>query len=118
VACRLAKGQGEIGRAEMKDDLPIPRMAEPPPDEYDRSYFVTFHLQLYQFLRELLSQGPVAVGEFRVDVNIPTSATGLEPGRVFVDNNNNLKLVLAVALFDVTGVSATASVGTVTILTP
>ncbi len=102
----------------MKDNTVIPRFTDPPPGEYDPKYFAHLNLQLYQFLLEMMSQGPVAVGEFRIDTNIPTSATGLEAGRVFVDNGNNLKLVLAVALFSVTGTSATAAVGTVTILTP
>ena len=101
----------------MKDDLPVPRMTDPP-REYDQSYFSTLNLQMYQFFLELVSQGPVAVGNLSIDVNIPTTASGLAPGRVFVDNTNNLKLVLLVALLDVTGVSATAAVGTVTILTP
>ena len=102
----------------MKDPTVIPRFADPPPDEYDPKYFANLNFQLYQFLLEMMSQGPVAVGEFRIDIDIPTSATGLEAGRVFVDNSKNLKLVLAVALFGVTGASATTSVGTVTILTP
>ena len=118
MAGRCCPGQDEGGWETMKDDMIIPRFADPPA-EYDNRYFANLNLQLYQFLVEMMSQGPTAVGEFRIDTTIPTSSTGLEAGRVFVDTGT-LKLVIAVVLFDVAAGSeleATAAVGAVTVTT-
>ena len=98
----------------MKDNTIIPRFAEPP-GKYDSQYFSNLNLQLYQFLVEMMSQGPTAVGEFRIDPNIPTSSVGLEEGRVFVDNGNTLKVVLTVAATaSATGTGTATGIGSAT----
>lgn len=106
--------QSEAGRQTMKDSTVIPRFTDPP-SEYDKQYFATLNLQLYQFLQEMMSQGPTAVGEFRIDPNIPTSSAGLEEGRVFVDNGNTLKIVLTVdSTASATGTGTATGIGSAT----
>ena len=114
MAGRYHPDQDEAGWKTMKDNTVIPRFTDPP-DKYDSRYFANMNLQLYQFLVEMMSQGPTAVGEFRIDPNIPTSSAGLEEGRVFVDNGNTLKIVLTVdSTASATGTGTVTGIGSST----
>ena len=102
----------------MKDTLTPPRFGLSP-DQFDPRHFDDFQRRLTLFLLEMISTGHCDIGTLRF-INLPTSASGLSKGTVWVDINDNctLKMVCEVVFEDdppVTGFSVTGSVGTVTV---
>jgi hypothetical protein len=100
----------------MNDDTPIPRFLDAPA-HYDRQYMSVLTLQLVQAFKAILSRGSVSVDSLTLHAdNLPTSPSGLAAGTIYVDNGT-LKIVQAVGMVEPTGVSVTASVGSVTVVT-
>lgn len=78
----------------MAGALPITPLPFPP-DTYDQRYFNETIRTLNLYFRQLQNPGPVVAATLRI-TQLPTSATGLPVGSVWVDTGagNVLKVVV------------------------
>ncbi|CAB4155945.1 hypothetical protein UFOVP1064_43 [uncultured Caudovirales phage] len=91
----------------------VPNIPFPvPPKEYDQRYMAEVTRVFVQYMQQI--QNP---GEGRnttvVLTSVPTSATGLESGTIYVDSSGFLKIAVATVV-NVSGLAATGGVGQIT----